>query len=179
MEHGKAVSSLCWPWPPLLCFNNLPVKCFCMRKIANGKVIKPYQLLFCWFNSSKMLPVCCLDSSESLWLHSFSVLIWVSVLTFNSCLFLGLPEQYYSLTWFLSPILGLVFTPVIGTASDRCALRWGRRRPFILALCVGALLGVALFLNGSRIGKNGFQAAKLLKKPTGELLWFLFFFVIL
>lgn len=80
--------------------------------------------------------------------------------------FLGLPEQYYSLTWFLSPILGLVFTPVIGTASDRCALRWGRRRPFILALCVGALLGVALFLNGSRIGKNGFQAAKLLKKAN-------------
>uniref|UniRef100_H3DM08 Solute carrier family 45 member 4 n=1 Tax=Tetraodon nigroviridis TaxID=99883 RepID=H3DM08_TETNG len=65
---------------------------------------------------------------------------------------IGLPEQYYSLTWFLSPILGLVFTPVIGTASDRCVLRWGRRRPFILALCVGALLGVALFLNGSLIG---------------------------
>eukprot|EP00066_Takifugu_rubripes_P014710 XP_011603976.1 PREDICTED: solute carrier family 45 member 4-like [Takifugu rubripes] len=65
---------------------------------------------------------------------------------------IGLPEQYYSLTWFLSPILGLVFTPVIGTASDRCVLRWGRRRPFILALCVGVLLGVALFLNGSLLG---------------------------
>ncbi|XP_044063270.1 solute carrier family 45 member 4-like isoform X2 [Siniperca chuatsi] len=65
---------------------------------------------------------------------------------------IGLPEQYYSLTWFLSPILGLVFTPVIGSASDRCTLRWGRRRPFILALCVGVLLGVALFLNGSLIG---------------------------
>lgn len=87
--------------------------------------------------------------------------------------FLGLPEQYYSLTWFLSPILGLVFTPVIGTASDRCALRWGRRRPFILALCVGALLGVALFLNGSLIGKNGFKAAKVLKRPTVNLPCFL------
>ncbi|XP_044215567.1 solute carrier family 45 member 4 isoform X1 [Thunnus albacares] len=65
---------------------------------------------------------------------------------------IGLPEQYYSLTWFLSPILGLLFTPVIGSASDRCTLRWGRRRPFILALCVGVLLGVALFLNGSLIG---------------------------
>ncbi|XP_061111275.1 solute carrier family 45 member 4 [Conger conger] len=65
---------------------------------------------------------------------------------------IGLPEQYYSLTWFLSPILGLIFTPVIGSASDRCTLRWGRRRPFILALCVGVLLGVALFLNGSIIG---------------------------
>ncbi|XP_034030805.1 solute carrier family 45 member 4-like [Thalassophryne amazonica] len=65
---------------------------------------------------------------------------------------IGLPEQYYSLTWFLSPILGLFFTPVIGSASDRCKLSWGRRRPFILALCVGVLLGVALFLNGSIIG---------------------------
>lgn len=65
---------------------------------------------------------------------------------------LGLPEQYYSLTWFLSPILGLIFTPVIGSASDRCTLKWGRRRPFILALCVGLLIGLALFLNGSLIG---------------------------
>uniref|UniRef100_G3T502 Solute carrier family 45 member 4 n=1 Tax=Loxodonta africana TaxID=9785 RepID=G3T502_LOXAF len=64
----------------------------------------------------------------------------------------GLPEQYYSLTWFLSPILGLIFTPLIGSASDRCTLSWGRRRPFILALCIGVLFGVALFLNGSAIG---------------------------
>ncbi|XP_028591899.1 solute carrier family 45 member 4 [Podarcis muralis] len=65
---------------------------------------------------------------------------------------IGLPEQYYSLTWFLSPILGLIFTPLIGSASDRCTLSWGRRRPFILALCIGVLFGVALFLNGSIIG---------------------------
>ncbi|KAM8826993.1 solute carrier family 45 member 4-like [Synchiropus picturatus] len=65
---------------------------------------------------------------------------------------IGLPEQYYSLTWFLSPILGLILTPWIGSSSDRCTLRWGRRRPFILALCIGVLIGVALFLNGSLIG---------------------------
>ncbi|KAM9782711.1 solute carrier family 45 member 4-like [Neosynchiropus ocellatus] len=65
---------------------------------------------------------------------------------------IGLPEQYYSLTWFLSPILGLILTPWIGSASDRCTLQWGRRRPFILALCIGVLIGVGLFLNGSLIG---------------------------
>lgn len=68
-------------------------------------------------------------------------------------MFIGLPEQYYSLTWFLSPVLGFLLTPVIGSASDRCTLRWGRRRPFILALCVGVLFGLALFLNGSLIGE--------------------------
>lgn len=70
------------------------------------------------------------------------------------CVLSGLPEQYYSLTWFLSPVLGLMFTPLIGSASDRCTLPWGRRRPFILALCIGTLIGVALFLNGSLIGEH-------------------------
>lgn len=78
-----------------------------------------------------------------------------SLFTTRTCVRLcaGLPEQYYSLTWFLSPVLGLFFTPLIGSASDRCTLRWGRRRPFILALCIGTLIGVALFLNGSLIGE--------------------------
>ncbi|KAM4581181.1 solute carrier family 45 member 4-like isoform 2-T2 [Odontesthes bonariensis] len=81
---------------------------------------------------------------------------------------IGLPEQYYSLTWFLSPILGLIFTPLIGSASDRCTLRWGRRRPFILALCVGVLIGVALFLNGSLIGLSIGDSPN--KQPIGIIL---------
>ncbi|XP_048882644.1 solute carrier family 45 member 4-like [Brienomyrus brachyistius] len=65
---------------------------------------------------------------------------------------IGLPDQFYSLTWFLSPILGLIITPLLGSASDGCTCRWGRRRPFVLALCLGILVGLALFFNGSLIG---------------------------
>uniref|UniRef100_A0A8C4QXV2 Solute carrier family 45 member 4 n=1 Tax=Eptatretus burgeri TaxID=7764 RepID=A0A8C4QXV2_EPTBU len=66
---------------------------------------------------------------------------------------IGLPEQYYSLTWFLSPVLALLFSPLIGSASDHCTSPWGRRRPFILFLCCGVLLGVTLFLNGASLGR--------------------------
>ncbi|XP_060777888.1 solute carrier family 45 member 4 [Neoarius graeffei] len=81
---------------------------------------------------------------------------------------IGLPEQYYSLTWFLSPIFGLIFTPLMGSASDNCTLRWGRRRPFILALCVGLLLGLTLLLNGSLIGLTAGDLAG--NQPIGIIL---------
>lgn len=91
---------------------------------------------------------CFLTSSSTI---LSSCLHWSINVCLSACA--GLPEQYYSLTWFLSPVLGLIFTPLIGSASDRCTLRWGRRRPFILALCIGTLIGVALFLNGSLLGE--------------------------
>lgn len=96
----------------------------------------------------------------------------------GSFLIAGLPEQYYSLTWFLSPILGLIFTPLIGSASDRCTLKWGRRRPFILALCIGVLIGVALFLNGSLIGNYCyFILLYIIKNRTNCLMLFTHIFI--
>ncbi|XP_061584536.1 proton-associated sugar transporter A isoform X1 [Cololabis saira] len=65
---------------------------------------------------------------------------------------MGLPDQFYSLVWFISPILGFLVQPLIGAWSDRCTSRFGRRRPFILALAVGALVGLSLVLNGRDIG---------------------------
>ncbi|XP_006766879.2 PREDICTED: proton-associated sugar transporter A [Myotis davidii] len=61
---------------------------------------------------------------------------------------MGLPDQLYSLVWFISPILGFLLQPLLGAWSDRCTSRFGRRRPFILVLAIGALLGLSLLLNG-------------------------------
>ncbi|KAM4871527.1 proton-associated sugar transporter A isoform 2-T2 [Thomomys bottae] len=65
---------------------------------------------------------------------------------------MGLPDQLYSLVWFVSPILGFLLQPLLGAWSDRCTSRFGRRRPFILVLAIGALLGLSLLLNGRDIG---------------------------
>ncbi|XP_034773469.2 proton-associated sugar transporter A isoform X2 [Acipenser ruthenus] len=65
---------------------------------------------------------------------------------------MGLPDQLYSLVWFISPILGFLLQPFLGAWSDRCSSRFGRRRPFILVLSIGALIGLSLLLNGRDMG---------------------------
>ncbi|XP_040276076.1 membrane-associated transporter protein [Bufo bufo] len=63
----------------------------------------------------------------------------------------GLPKSLYSLVWLISPILGFVLQPVVGSASDYCRSRWGRRRPYILALGILMVLGMTLYLNGDTV----------------------------
>uniref|UniRef100_A0A4W3HFY4 Solute carrier family 45 member 1 n=1 Tax=Callorhinchus milii TaxID=7868 RepID=A0A4W3HFY4_CALMI len=65
---------------------------------------------------------------------------------------MGLPDQLYSLVWFISPILGFLLQPILGAWSDSCTSRFGRRRPFILVLGIGALMGLSLVLNGRDAG---------------------------
>ncbi|XP_022090290.1 proton-associated sugar transporter A-like [Acanthaster planci] len=65
---------------------------------------------------------------------------------------MGLPQSLYSLTWIVSPTLGFFLNPVVGSLSDRCSCAWGRRRPFILILCIGMAVGFTVFLNGEDIG---------------------------
>ncbi|XP_063173465.1 proton-associated sugar transporter A [Candoia aspera] len=65
---------------------------------------------------------------------------------------MGLPDQLYGMVWFISPILGFLLQPLLGAWSDRCTSPMGRRRPFILVLAIGALLGLTLMLNGRDIG---------------------------
>ncbi|KAG8456744.1 hypothetical protein GDO86_002504 [Hymenochirus boettgeri] len=60
----------------------------------------------------------------------------------------GLPRSLYSLVWLISPILGFILQPVVGSASDHCRSRWGRRRPYILSLGIIMVIGMTLYLNG-------------------------------
>lgn len=67
---------------------------------------------------------------------------------------IGIPMTYMSLVWCLSPLLGLVLGPMLGLMSDRCTSRLGRRRPFILILSVGIVVGLLMVPNGKDIGKR-------------------------
>ncbi|MBZ3877922.1 Membrane-associated transporter protein [Sciurus carolinensis] len=77
----------------------------------------------------------------------------------------GLPKSLYSMVWLLSPILGFLLQPVVGSASDHCQCSWGRRRPFILTLGLMMLLGMALYLNGDA------AVSALIANPRRKLVW--------
>ena len=57
----------------------------------------------------------------------------------------GLSTIYGSMMLSLSPILGVLFQSYLGSASDQCTCRWGKRRPFILALTICCICGLVLF----------------------------------
>ncbi|KAM4572513.1 solute carrier family 45 member 3 [Odontesthes bonariensis] len=56
----------------------------------------------------------------------------------------GVEERYMTMVLGIGPVLGLLFIPLIGSASDHCNSSYGRRRPFIWLLSMGVLL--ALFI---------------------------------
>uniref|UniRef100_A0AAG5DUC2 Proton-associated sugar transporter A n=1 Tax=Anopheles atroparvus TaxID=41427 RepID=A0AAG5DUC2_ANOAO len=65
---------------------------------------------------------------------------------------IGVEHQHMTLVWCLSPLVGFFLTPVLGSLSDRCRSNVGRRRPFILLLSLGVLLGLLLVPNGEAVG---------------------------
>lgn len=54
---------------------------------------------------------------------------------------IGVCHKLMTLIWCLSPTIGFFLTPTLGSLSDKCKLSMGRRRPFILLLSVGLILG--------------------------------------
>lgn len=67
---------------------------------------------------------------------------------------IGVDHQHMTLVWALSPLVGFFVTPILGSVSDRCRLPYGRRRPFILLLSVGVLIGKSLDLCHSNLKEN-------------------------
>ncbi|SPP83270.1 blast:Membrane-associated transporter protein [Drosophila guanche] len=65
---------------------------------------------------------------------------------------IGVEHQHMTLVWALSPLVGFFLCPILGSFSDRCKLNMGRRRPFILLLSIGVVLGLLLVPNGENLG---------------------------
>ncbi|XP_055860305.1 proton-associated sugar transporter A-like [Biomphalaria glabrata] len=65
---------------------------------------------------------------------------------------LGVPPSLMTMVWCLSPILGFFLVPIMGSLSDRCSFKLGRRRPFIIIMSIGIILGLALVPNGEILG---------------------------
>ncbi|CAF1123136.1 unnamed protein product [Adineta steineri] len=66
---------------------------------------------------------------------------------------IGLPVIFMTWTWCLSPLIGFFLVPALGSLSDKCHTRFGRRRPFIFFYSIGILLGLLLVANGRTMGE--------------------------
>ncbi|KAI4904861.1 hypothetical protein NFI96_018245 [Prochilodus magdalenae] len=63
----------------------------------------------------------------------------------------GMQERFMTMVLGVGPVLGLIFVPPIGSASDNWSSRYGRRRPFIWALCIGVMLGLVVIPHAPQI----------------------------
>ncbi|KAM9147027.1 solute carrier family 45 member 3 isoform 2-T5 [Pangshura tecta] len=63
----------------------------------------------------------------------------------------GVEEKFMTMVLGIGPVLGLVFVPLIGSASDHWRSSYGRRRPFIWVLCLGVLLSLFIIPHASRL----------------------------
>lgn len=55
---------------------------------------------------------------------------------------IGVDHKRMTLVWALSPLIGFFLTPILGSLSDRCTLALGRRRPFIILMSIGVIIGI-------------------------------------
>ncbi|KAJ6659906.1 hypothetical protein lerEdw1_018362 [Lerista edwardsae] len=63
----------------------------------------------------------------------------------------GVEEKFMTMVLGIGPVLGLVFVPLIGSASDHWHSSYGRRRPFIWVLCFGVLLSLLIIPHAHRL----------------------------
>ncbi|NWW39415.1 S45A3 protein, partial [Panurus biarmicus] len=63
----------------------------------------------------------------------------------------GVEEKFMTMVLGIGPVLGLLFVPLIGSASDHWHSSYGRRRPFIWLLCLGVLLSLFVIPHASSL----------------------------
>ncbi|XP_056454049.1 solute carrier family 45 member 3 [Gadus chalcogrammus] len=85
----------------------------------------------------------------------------------------GVQERYMTMVLGVGPVLGLLFIPLIGSASDQCNSSYGRRRPFLWLLSLGVLLALLIIPHADRL------AARLAWGSTNLQVGFLIFGVVL
>lgn len=66
---------------------------------------------------------------------------------------IGIEHKHMTMVWALSPLIAFFVSPILGSVSDRCYSRFGRRRPLILLLSFGLILGLILAPWGRDIGR--------------------------
>ena len=59
---------------------------------------------------------------------------------------IGVSPFYGALLLSISPLVSIFVQGYLGSMSDQCQCRWGRRRPFMVAFTVACLFGLMLFL---------------------------------
>lgn len=72
---------------------------------------------------------------------------------------LGLPVGGVALVWAMGPLVGVVLQPLLGSMSDRCTSRLGRRRPFIIGLSLFLISGLMLIPNAAALAEFALPAA--------------------
>lgn len=66
---------------------------------------------------------------------------------------IGIEHSQMTLVWSMSPLLGFFLSPILGSISDRCWSRFGRRRPVIFMLSLGIIGGLILAPYGRNLGE--------------------------
>ncbi|XP_037916322.1 proton-associated sugar transporter A-like isoform X3 [Hermetia illucens] len=65
---------------------------------------------------------------------------------------IGVDHKHMTMVWGLSPLLGFFISPILGSLSDRCRSNLGRRRPLLIALSTGIMMGLVLVPYGKIVG---------------------------
>lgn len=75
----------------------------------------------------------------------------------------GVEERYMTMVLGIGPVLSLFLTPFVGSASDNCNSRYGRRRPFIWLLSLGVLIALFIIPNADILAARLFWGGQKLQ----------------